>query len=92
VQQVLASPAFDYLVEAEPSVAAVYEEASRLASKGANRNADEEERYKRVKRIVGEMLVDQDTTPIERESRRDLNERAQAKIAALETEVFGEPR
>ena len=92
VQQVLASPAFDYLVDAEPSVAAAYEEASRLASKGANRTPEEEERYKRVKRIVGEILVEQDTTLIEREARRDLNEEAHAKIAKLEKEVFGEER
>ena len=92
VQQVLASPAFDYLVDAEPSVAAVYEEASRLASKGTSRSPEEEERYKRVKRIVGEMLVDQDATPIEREARRDLNEQTHADIARLEREVFGEER
>lgn len=89
VTQVLASPAFDYLVEAEPSVAATYEEASRLASKGARRTAQEEERYRKVKRIVGEILSMEDRTLIEREARDDLNAQRNAKIAELEKEVFG---
>ncbi len=92
VQQVLASPAFDYLIDAEPSVAEIYAEASRLASKGNDRTSEENERYDRVKRIVGEMLANQDTTLVEREAREDLNQQAEAKIAELKSAVFGDKR
>jgi predicted ATP-binding protein involved in virulence len=92
VQQVLASPAFDYLIDAEPSVAAIYAEASRLASKGKARTSEENERYQWVKRIVGEMLANQDTTLVEREARHDLTRQTQEKISELEKAIFGEER
>ena len=92
VEQVLASPAFDYLVDAEPSVAELYREASRLASKGNDRTAEEEEQYRRVKRIVGEILTIQDRTLVEQEAREDLNQQAEAKLTELEVAVFGEAR
>ena len=67
----------------------IYAEASRLASKGDNRTSEEDKRYKLVKRIVGEMLANQDRTLVEREAREDLNQQAEAKIAELKSAVFG---
>jgi len=90
VEQILASPAFDYLIEAEPSVERVYTEASRLAAKGDQRTPEEEDRYTRVKRIVGEILRSQDRTLVEREARADLEHQIEAKLSELQAEVFGD--
>ena len=92
VQQVLASPAFDYLIEGDPAVAEIYAEASRLGSKGEKRTPDEDERYNRVKRIVGELLVLEDRTLVEQEARTDLDREAEAKLAELKASVLGDKR
>lgn len=88
VQQALASPAFDYLIQADPSVEKVYREASRLASKGRKRSIEEEERYLRVKKIISEMADGDAVTLIEQHVSRDLVMKSQEKLAELERILF----
>ncbi len=86
--QVLASQAFDYLIQADPEVERVLAEASRLASKGSRRTRQEERRYRKVKEIMSEMLVPEGDTEVERDVRQELHERMKARIGELEATVF----
>ncbi len=86
--QVLASSAFDYLIQADPEVERVLAEASRLASKGSRRTREEERRYRRVKEIMSALLVPEGDTEIEREVRQELHERMKARIGELEEAVL----
>jgi AAA domain, putative AbiEii toxin, Type IV TA system/TIR domain/AAA domain len=90
--QVLASSAFDYLIQADPEVEKVLAEASRLASKGSQRTGEEEERYDRVKEIIAEILPEEGDTEVEREVRQDLHQKMKTRVRELEAAVFGEAR
>jgi len=86
--QVLGSPAFDYLVQADPEVEAVLAEASRLA--GKDRDKNEERRYKNIRIALKEMLSRKGTTPIEQEINDELYREMKAEIRRLEEAAFGE--
>ncbi len=86
--QVLASQAFDYLIQADPEVERVLAEASRLAAKGSRRTRDEERRYLKVKEILGSLLVPEGDTQVEREVRQELHERMKERIEELEAAVL----
>ncbi len=90
--QVLASPAFDYLIEADPEVEQILAEASRLASKGSRRNPKEEERYLEIKALMVELISPEGDTEIERDARQELHKRMKARIRELEAAVFGGAR
>ncbi len=87
--QVLASQAFDYLIQADPEVEQVLAEASRLASKGSQRTRKEERRYRRVKEIMSELLVPEGDTEVERDVRQEFHERMKRRIGELEAAVLG---
>ena len=86
--QVLASQAFDYLIQADPEVERVLAEASRLASKGSRRTRQEERRYRKVKEIMSEVLAPEGDTEVEREVRQDLHKRMKERIGELEAAVL----
>lgn len=86
--QVLASQAFDYLIQADPEVERVLAEASRLASKGPRRTREEERRYRKVKEIMSALLVPEGDTEVEREVRLELHERMKQRIGELEAAVL----
>jgi len=92
VDQLLASEAFDYLVQADPRVEAMLAEASRLASKGGKRTDEEEERYGAIREKLNEIIVPDGDTLIEREVRSDFHSRMRERIKELELAVFGETR
>lgn len=85
--QVLASQAFDYLIQADPEVEEVLAEASRLASMGSDRTPQQERRYQKVKELIRELLPPEGDTEIEREARQELHERMKERIRELEAAV-----
>ena len=88
VNQMLASPAFDYMVQADPEVEDVLAEASRLAG-NTDRTEDEESRYKAIKGALKTILARKGDTPIEQEASGELYREMKAEIAALEAAAFG---
>ena len=89
VDQVLASKAFDYQIDADPEVERVLAMASELASKGDNRTEEEEARYQKTKKILAKILQPSGQTLIEREVQKDLYHEMKKQIKTLEAELFG---
>ncbi len=89
IDQVLASKAFDYQIDADPEVERVLSMASELASKGNNRTEDEETQYKKTKKMLTKILQPSGQTLIEREVQKDFYQEMKKQIKTLEAELFG---
>ena len=70
-EQVLASRAFKYLCEANPSLEWAIKRASELTDKGTKRSASEKKEYKKLKSQLKGAPFLQATTPISREIDRE---------------------
>lgn len=65
--QVLASEAFDYLIDSDPEVERIYKEGSILLAKGSKRSKKDKERLKLIKAMIRRLDQNIGTTKIERE-------------------------
>ncbi len=89
VDQVLGSFAFDYVIQADPELAAVLREASILSDLGVKRNPDEERRYQEAVKIIGEAIAPDGKTSIERDAHTDYRRRLFADLRRLKAAVYG---
>ena len=84
VDQVLASRAFKYLVDADPDVEEVLRTASQLAGKGSSRTPSEERRFLALKRRIAELDFLEGTTLVQREIEEESLQRLRDLIKKLE--------
>jgi predicted ATP-binding protein involved in virulence len=90
VDQVLASKAFDYLIDADHAIEKVLKEASILAGKGNKRSSSENKRYKEIKGELKKIWKHPGKTLIEREVREEIYNETIKKIRKLEKKIFSE--
>ena len=90
--QVLASKAFDYMIDADPEVENVLKEASVLAGKADKRTPAENKRYLAIKKALKKILQPKGPTTIEREVQAEIYEDMKKNIKELEKKVFGEEK
>ena len=88
MDQVLASRAFRYQIDADPEYRQAVERGSRLAAKG-DRTADEEQEYRRLKEFLRHTLFES-TSPIERDVEQEATQRMRAATHELERKLFAE--
>ena len=87
--QVLASKAFDYMIDADPEVENVLKEASVLADK-TDRTPAENKRYLKIKKALKKIMQPKGSTMIEREVQTEIYEDMKKNIKELEKKLFGE--
>ena len=87
VDQVLASYAFDYMIDRDPEVEAILKTASELAGKGETRTQAEEKRYQAIKAELKKILYNMDTTLIERDARQEFRREIKAQVKELEKKL-----
>ena len=90
VEQVLASQAFDYLVDAEPEVQDILNKASLLAGKGDRRTTEEEAVYTDVKRILKEIMMKHGRTAVEIEVNEEIDREIVQRLAEFQA-LLGAP-
>ena len=88
MDQVLASRAFRYQIQADPEYRELLELGSRLAAK-KNRNQDEEQEYNRLRALLRDSIFES-TSPIEREVEQEATQRLRDTTRQLERELFPE--
>ncbi len=92
IDQVLASQAFDYHIDADPEVEKVLAEASRLAGKGDQRTEDENEHYQAIKSALKKILQRHGRTAVEMEINNEFYREMKQDIDELERKIFGDSR
>ena len=84
--QVLASDAFDYLIDSDPEVEELLKEGSILAGKGKERTSKEEKRYTEVKEKIKVLPKGKGSSEIERAIESEDFEAIKQKVEQLEQE------
>jgi len=88
--QVLASEAFGYLVDASPEAMVLVRRASELAAKGTRRTTREESEYGRLQRQLPGVVLGQAQSQAERETRGARLSEIDESIRELESRIFGD--
>lgn len=89
VDQILGSVVFDYVIQANPELADVLREASKLADLGEKRTDEQERRYRSVVAVIETAIPPEGATPIERDARAAFHERLFAQLDQLKASVYG---
>lgn len=89
IDQVLGSKAFDFQSKEDEDVAKLFRVASELASKGADRDATENEQYARIKEKIKTAIPPDGSTLIEQELAKEVFNDMRVEIELLEKKLFG---
>lgn len=89
MDQVLASKAFDYIIDSDPDVESILKVASELAGKGERRSTEEEAQYQKLKTALKRALPPSGDTLIVRDIVRDVYQDMRKEVRELEQSLFG---
>ena len=92
IDQILASQAFDYLIDDDPKVESLLAEASELAGKGDRRDEAEDRRYREITSALRDIFERRGRTVVENDIHRDKYRDIRREMSDLEKKVFGEVR